>query len=227
MLHPPPKKCPATEREAQRVNTRLHEMQYRPASLTATPSRRQGIPPCSTPLTSKTFSPPSSAGGLIRNALPLATSTCTSRGAAMPAHCPISKDVLLILDHVGNCIDHGLPTSPRQWSLRGVEKPPGPALQWRCPAPDCGCINDMADLFCAGCGEPRPAGVRKPPRHVAGELAELTAERFAAMRRMSFHEMASKTRTEAELQEFASARGYHRGWVWHRLQEQEQPGMKP
>ena len=93
--------------------------------------------------------------------------------------------------------------------------------------PAVGCINDMADLFCAGCGEPRPAGVRKPPRHVAGELAELTAERFAAMRRMSFHEMASKTRTEAELQEFASARGYHRGWVWHRLQEQEQPGMKP
>jgi DNA repair protein RadD len=135
------------------------------------------------------------------------------------------KDVLLVLDHVGNCIDHGLPTSPRQWTLRGVEKPPGAALQWRCP--DCGCINDMADLFCAGCGEPRPAGFRKPPRQVAGELAELTAERFAAMRRMSFREMASKTRTEAELQEFASARGYHRGWVWHRLQEQDQPWMKP
>jgi hypothetical protein len=73
----------------------------------------------------------------------------------------------------------------------------------------------------------RAGGVPGRPPDPPGELAELTAERFAAMRRMSFHEMASKTRTEAELQEFASARGYHRGWVWHRLQEQEQPGMKP
>jgi DNA repair protein RadD len=56
------------------------------------------------------------------------------------------KDALIVNDHVGNCIDHGLPTSPRQWSLKGVEKPDGPALQWRCPAPDCGCMLPSAGL---------------------------------------------------------------------------------
>jgi DNA repair protein RadD len=134
------------------------------------------------------------------------------------------KDALIVNDHVGNCIDHGLPTSPRQWSLKGVEKPDGPALQWRCPAPDCGCINDMAELFCTSCGEPRPTGNRKPPLQIDGELVELTDDRLAAMRGMSFREMASKPRSQAELHEFARARGYKPGWVWHRLQEQDQSG---
>jgi hypothetical protein len=53
----------------------------------------------------------------------------------------------------------------------------------------------------------RAGGVPGRPPDPPGEFAELTAERFAAMRRMSFHEMASRTRTEAELQEFASVRG--------------------
>ena len=47
----------------------------------------------------------------------------------------------------------------------------------------------------------RAGGVPARPPDPPGELAELTAERFAAMRRMSFHEMASRTRTEAELQD--------------------------
>ena len=83
----------------------------------------------------------------------------------------------------------------------------------------------MADLFCTACGEPRPEGKRKSPIHVEGDLAELTEDRLAAIRGMSFHEMAEQ-QAEAELPEFARAGGYHRGWVWHRLREQDQSGAR-
>ena len=32
------------------------------------------------------------------------------------------KDALIVLDHVANTIEHGLPDMPRRWTLAGVEK---------------------------------------------------------------------------------------------------------
>ena len=34
------------------------------------------------------------------------------------------KDALIVLDHVANTIEHGLPDMPRRWTLAGVEKDP-------------------------------------------------------------------------------------------------------
>jgi DNA repair protein RadD len=134
------------------------------------------------------------------------------------------KDFLVVNDHAGNCIDHGIPISPRSWSLEGVEKTPLAALQWKCQK--CSCINDMAALRCVSCDEPRPAKtLRKPINQVDGELAELTEERLAAMRRMTYGEIISKHWSSAELHEFARARGYNPGWVWYRQQEQKQGGV--
>jgi DNA repair protein RadD len=133
------------------------------------------------------------------------------------------KDVLIVNDHVGNCIEHGLPTSPRRWSLRGVEKKPtSTAPQWRCP--NCSCINDIAAIFCVSCDEPRPQGIREPTKQIDGDLAELTEDRLAAMRNMNYREFISRPRSHTELHEFARARGYARGWVWHRLKEQKETG---
>jgi DNA repair protein RadD len=126
---------------------------------------------------------------------------------------------LIVNDHVGNIITHGLPTDPRVWTLRGVEKKIGGVPpHWRCP--ECGCLNQMASLFCIQCGAPRP-GEDHDLTVAAGELAELTADRLAAMRTMSFWEMASQKRSEAELREFARAHKYHWKWVGHRLRDQE------
>jgi hypothetical protein len=70
------------------------------------------------------------------------------------------------------------------------------------------------------CGASRPKDIREPLEVIEGDLAELTAECLVAMRTMTFGEMASRRRSEAELREFARARGYHHRWVLHWLREQ-------
>ena len=131
------------------------------------------------------------------------------------------KDALLVLDHVGNSIVHGLPETEVAWSLAGVEKEPGDAPVWACPA--CDCVNPIATRICSGCGYERPEPPASSKVLVApGELAELTAERLTAIRAMSYGEIVSEMRSEAELRAFATSRGYHSGWVRHRLREQRE-----
>jgi DNA repair protein RadD len=52
------------------------------------------------------------------------------------------KEHLVVLDHAGNCLKHGLPDEPREWSLEGRPKRNGPGREvgWRCEA--CGLLND-------------------------------------------------------------------------------------
>ena len=51
--------------------------------------------------------------------------------------------------------------------------------------------------------------------------SELTPDRLAAVRRMSYRAIVSSRLSEAELREFARMRGYRPGWVKHRLREQQ------
>lgn len=131
------------------------------------------------------------------------------------------KDALIVLDHVGNCLLHGLPDAERQWSLDGGEERPAgkakPAVAaWRCK--HCGCLNPTALPECINCGEPRPG--RRKIEAVPGSLAELTAAKIERARRMGYGEMLRSRLSEAELRAFAKARKYHPWWVRHRLKEQ-------
>jgi DNA repair protein RadD len=129
------------------------------------------------------------------------------------------KEFLIVNDHVGNIITHGLPTTDHSWTLKGVARRVGGRhLHWRCL--ECECLNKMSALTCVACGAPRPCYGRDPLSIAEGDLAELTAARLAAMRTMSFREMASTKRSEAELREFARAHKYHPKWVGHRRREQ-------
>ncbi|HTU54974.1 MAG TPA: DEAD/DEAH box helicase [Acetobacteraceae bacterium] len=135
------------------------------------------------------------------------------------------KTELVVLDHVGNTLAHGMPDAERRWSLAGVGKKasePGAAAAsaWRC---ECGCISGMARRECAACGAARP-GAREIGV-VPGVLAEVTAEKLARVRSLSYGEMLRSRLSEAELREFARARGYHAWWVKHRLREQENPAL--
>jgi DNA repair protein RadD len=134
---------------------------------------------------------------------------------------PSPGKVLVVLDHVSNCMTHGLPDAVINWTLDGgVEKTAPPPLPWRCAA--CGCLDEPGDLECQEYGAARPSGDR--PRAVTtapGALAELTATeaKISRLRCMSYHEFLSVRRSEFELREFAAARGYNPGWVWHQLQD--------
>jgi DNA repair protein RadD len=128
---------------------------------------------------------------------------------------------LIVLDHVGNSITHGLPSTRVEWSLSGLKKKLGVAPTWRCD--HCGALNAVSDAVCAACGTARPGA--KPRDEIeteAGRLEVLTAEMLARIQRMTFREMASRRRSEAELREFAKAKGYRPGWVQHRLREQNE-----
>ncbi len=135
------------------------------------------------------------------------------------------KAALAVLDHVGNVLEHGLPDAGRTWSLDGVEKRRNPrhcasdAPVWRC---ECGCANPLGLNVCDACGEPKPG---REITVTPGTLAELTAERLARARQLTFREMARTRLSEAELREFARARGYRPGWVFHRLREQAVGGV--
>ena len=112
------------------------------------------------------------------------------------------KAALIVNDHVGNCLVHGLPTTEPLWSLAGVTKREAPVE------------------VCAETGEVRPR--RSIPAAVPGDLAELTPGRLIRARSMSYRTMLHSQLTEAELRAFATARGYKRGWVLHRLREQRE-----
>ena len=128
------------------------------------------------------------------------------------------KVALIVNDHVGNCLVHGLPEDEPGWSLNGGEKAKVDAPVWTCR--DWGGINPIAARVCE-CGyELPPPQRRPPPQHASGELAEITAERLAAVRWMSYREVVAGDLSEIELQAFARARGYKAGWVQHRLREQ-------
>jgi superfamily II DNA or RNA helicase len=87
------------------------------------------------------------------------------------------KVALIVNDHVGNCLTHGLPEIEPVWSLDGVEKPAGEAPVWECP--ECGCLNPLNSRVCEACGYERPAPERGTRETIPGELTELTAEQWA------------------------------------------------
>lgn len=132
------------------------------------------------------------------------------------------KAFLVVNDHVGNCLQHGLPTTPVKWSLDGIERKPKLPPGWTCE--ECGCRNPIDVRLCEACGTARSTtGHPREPLAVAdGDLAELSDDTLAALRAMSYRELVAEQRTEAELRAYAIEKGYKLGWVWHRMQEQRE-----
>lgn len=85
------------------------------------------------------------------------------------------KEFAYILDHVGNSAKHGLPDSPRDWTLEGyadkkTKRDPDDIAIRQCPA--CGCINTIQAKECKDCGEKFIAKERSI-EEVEGELEEV------------------------------------------------------
>jgi superfamily II DNA or RNA helicase len=134
---------------------------------------------------------------------------------------PEPGKVLTVLDHVGNTFRHGLPEQEPEWSLAGVPKKPriAPLLVRTCRA--CGAFSALRARSCSTCGHTWPeAPLRALPQVRPGELAELTAERLAAIRSMNYHDVINGRLSEAELHVYAQHREYDRRWVGHVMRAQ-------
>ena len=123
-----------------------------------------------------------------------------------PAH---GKEHAIILDHAGNCLRHGLPSTPREWSLNSKKRKSngngnGPPIRQcsKCyhvhaPAPNC-----------PRCGYEYEVQSREID-HVEGELAKVDVDPAVMARRKE----QGRARTYEELVEYGKKQGYRDGWA--------------
>lgn len=128
------------------------------------------------------------------------------------------KTNAIILDHVGNCLTHGLPDDDREWSLEGVEKlgkrkkdEEPTILIKQCPT--CFAMHKPASV-CPQCGHVYQTEGREVDQ-IDGELRELTADDKLRIKQMRNKEVA-KAKTYEELAKIGEARGYKPGWAKHK-----------
>jgi superfamily II DNA or RNA helicase len=122
------------------------------------------------------------------------------------------KERALILDHAGCTYRHGFADTPRRWSLDGRPRGEGgEAPVTRCP--ECGAVVPAASFDCPECG----AELRSRERVEIHGAPLIEAEKLKIMNYGQALRWAGNS--EERLRLVAKARGYKRGWVWHRLEE--------
>lgn len=137
------------------------------------------------------------------------------------------KDKAIILDHVGNCLRHGLPHDDREWSLDAPRKEikkrdPDDVSIRQCP--QCFAVHRMAPV-CPKCQYVYPHRERKL-EVIKGDLKLLTREQMRERKQFVIRRMEQgKSKTLEELMRVARARGYSEAWahhVWRARQQKEQ-----
>lgn len=123
------------------------------------------------------------------------------------------KTESIILDHVGNCIIHGLAEERREWSLDGKSKnkrPKEAVLETRqCKE----CFAIYLGTVCPQCGSERESKVRELEIK-EGELKRLESEELLAKRKEK-NELRN-CKTYEDIQRYGREKGYKPGWAYHR-----------
>ena len=121
------------------------------------------------------------------------------------------KECALIIDHVGNCVRHGLAEEERDWSLDGgstKRRKKEFILETRQCA-TCYCI--YGGTTCPECGTTRESRVRQIEQQ-EGMLAEIEAIRLVKAREMK--QQVREARTLQDLIAIGKARGYETRWAF-------------
>jgi len=128
---------------------------------------------------------------------------------------PQPGKVAVILDHVGNCHRHGLPTDEREWTLEGVQKRQREAAASVRVCPACFCAMRSGTQVCPECGHQfQPE--RRELEHVEGELQEVIA-------RQQRRDEQSSAQSFDDLVRIGHRRGMAnpRGWARHVMAARE------
>ena len=119
------------------------------------------------------------------------------------------KTQAVVLDHVGNCMRHGMPDDEREWSLEGVVKRGRKASEDEVRAKQCKqcyAVYAVGKTVCPACGA-APEGKPRAVEHEEGELV-----RVEVARKQQRAEVG-RARTLQELERIERERGYKRGWA--------------
>ena len=131
------------------------------------------------------------------------------------------KRRLIVLDHAGNTLRHGMPDADRVWTLDSTKRrdKTAPAVR-QCS----GCFAMFAPApACPQCGQADAAakrGERGATGVQDGTLAELTAEdpRLVMLRTKPLRELVKQARGYSALLEIEQARGFKDGWAQNMLE---------
>ena len=140
-----------------------------------------------------------------------------------------NKRAAIILDHAGNSQEHGLPDSPRTWTLAGTAKTKrkkSPTALRQCP--ECFAIHEPAPK-CPRCGHIYVVAGRTPEQ-VDGELRRITGNDHAWAQGISiptasgqeFKALLALADTPEKLHQIRRLRRYHHLWVHHVLKSRGQ-----
>ena len=127
------------------------------------------------------------------------------------------KKSAIILDHVGNCLRHGLPDEDREWSLdgdpnrgkSGKKAETGIRVQ-QCPK--CYAVHPPGPK-CHQCGHVYSSD-ELIPEVGEGELEEISADELARIKRRR-NIKVGQAKTLEELRQVGKELGYKDGWAWY------------
>ena len=127
----------------------------------------------------------------------------------------------IILDHVGNCLRHGLAEQERDWDLGGREKrlkKSSLVETKQCSK----CFAIFAGTVCPQCGSQREIATREI-EEVDGELQRLSIEDISKKREERREE--GKCKTLDDFRALAKQRGYKLGWAFFRWQARQRKSL--
>lgn len=131
------------------------------------------------------------------------------------------KTNAIILDHVGNCLRHGLAEQERDWDLGGREKrlkKSSLVETKQCSK----CFAIFAGTVCPQCGSQREIATREI-EEVDGELQRLSIEDISKKREERREE--AKCKTLDDFRALAKLRGYKLGWAFFRWQARQRKSL--
>ena len=135
-----------------------------------------------------------------------------------------NKTGLIIFDHVGNCLRHGLPDDDREWSLEGKEKGKKKAASDEVKIKQCGscyAVFRPGPQTCPHCGAP-VAGQQRELEVVDGELQKVDK---LAIRKEQKREQG-KARSMDDLVALGMRRGMAKADAWAAITLAARQGRK-
>lgn len=121
--------------------------------------------------------------------------------------------IATIIDHVGNCFEHSLPDTERQWTLDSKSKRPENTVKIK-TCPDCFAVIEQNLFKCPYCEHDFTIEVkgRLEKERVEAELEEIKEQEIDRLKNMKLKE-AEKFRTWDEIEAFRKAKNYHIMWA--------------
>ena len=115
----------------------------------------------------------------------------------------------IIIDHVNNVSEFGLPDDNREWLLDGHEKPKGAAPVKVCPT--CFATVRAAERLCPHCGY-EFEGERREKR---SEVLDVELIKYNEIQRVKGYLSPQECRNVNDLKLYAQIHGYKPGWVYY------------